>query len=351
MPKFPPYVWPRKAIGVRATRWKNTLVFLAFAACLLIIALPVYFSSFYPYGFQTSLKGHTDFILSVAFSADGKMIATGSRDATARIWDAATRRERSLLRGHVDDVNSVAFSPDSKSVATASRDGTVKIWDLGSAQVRTTLREHARPSVDGTPLPANCVLFSPDGGILASGGGDYTVRLWDAATARERALLEGHRAAVIGLAASCEGNLLASRSEDGTIKIWDMVAGKELRTLKTEFLGSSLCNAMAVAPGGSTLAANTPSGVTFWDMKTGEVLGVADKIRRVYSIAYSPHGTVLAVNTERTGLTFYDTTTLKKLATWHVGGARPIAFSPDGKTLAAGNYDMLQLWDTGRIAK
>jgi hypothetical protein len=160
---------------------------------------------------------------ALAVTADGKALAAAVGQ-TVRVFDPARSKEIATLKGHRRTVVSLAFSPDGKTLASGDRGGALKLWDMASGK-ETALGEHRWWVL--------CVAFSPDGKILASGSDDSTdrLRLWDVATGKHTAF-QGHSGSVYSVAFSRDGKTLTSGSTDGTVKLWEVPGGKNTATLE-----------------------------------------------------------------------------------------------------------------------
>ena len=165
------------------------------------------------------LRARTRFVISVAFSPDGTLLALGHDDGTITLWDVATRQPASQpLTGHKGPVSSITFSPDGHTLASSSWDTTIILWDVAT-------RKRLAPPLTGDPSPVESIAFSPDSTILASGYKDTdTVILWDVARHQQVGPpLTGHRGSTVtSIAFSPDGNTLASGAKDDTIILWDI---------------------------------------------------------------------------------------------------------------------------------
>jgi WD40 repeat protein len=300
---------------------------------------------------------------------------------SAQVPKPAPIKQHDVLTGHTKAVLTVAFSADGKVLASGSRGGTIRLWDVRTGKVTLTLSD---PSTD---LP--CLAFSPDGRTLATSVyGGKRINLLDVETGKDRAILEGHRAAVHSLACSPDGKTLASASLDGTARLWDLKTGEEQATLgrldeklilwleKTDRkqpaveLGGmrfrtvsfdSLWGAelsVSFSPDSKTLAYVSNGRIILWDVKTGkERTSLKANTNRLRCVAYSPDGKTLASGGADNPVQLWDVKTGKEKTTlkghnkaviaWPPSpNGAVLAFSPDVKTLASGgDVNAIILWD------
>jgi len=288
---------------------------------------------------RNRLEGRSDSVSSVAFSTDGKTIASGNRDNSVKLWDVARGEEIATLNGHSDPAMRVVFSPDGKTLASASADKTVKLWDVTTGQVINTLNGH-NDVVDS-------VVFSPDGKTLASGSWDKTVKLWDVATGKAIAILNGHSAMVFSVGFSPDGKTLASGSDDKSVKLWDVATGKAITTLNGH---SAMVFSVGFSPDGKTLASGSgDKTIKLWDVTTGKAIttlnGHSDAI---WSVVFSSDGKTLASGSGDKSVKLWDVATGKAITALngHSDLVNSVAFTPDGKMIASGSRDnSVKLWD------
>ncbi len=284
-------------------------------------------------------QGHTDWVRSVVFSAEGQTLVSGSDDQTMRLWDVNTGRCLKILAGHASRVASVGLSFDGRTLASSSEDGMVRLWDAQTGQCCKTLQGHTKQ--------VWTVAFSPDGYTVASGSEDQTIRLWDISTGECLKTLAGHTNWVWSVIFSPDGCTLASGSHDQTTKLWDISTGQCLKTLQghTNWVWS-----VAFSPDGQTLATGSEDQtIRLWNISTGQCLKTLQgHINRIWSVAFSPDGRTLASGSDDLTLKLWDVSIEQCLKTLqgHSKKIYSVAFTPDGQILASsGDEPVVRLWD------
>jgi WD40 repeat protein len=295
-----------------------------------------------------TLKGHTGWVGGVAFSPDGKALATASADGTVKFWDAATGKELATLKAHDDIVAAVAFSKDGTRFATASFDGTAKVWTTAKRELVHTLR--------GARGALLTVAFNPNGRALAAGGIDGRVRVWelDGKQEPDGRVQRTHGSWVNALAYRPDGEGLASVSSDNEVRFNPSIG--KLVTVRPRL---AEVRSVAYSPDGKLLATGTRYGVTkVWDEAGDEVATLKGKhTGDVWGVAFSHDGKLLAVGdgdwNKPSDIVLYDTTTWKERARLkHTNEVLCVAFHPKRLILAAGAWDKaVKVWDLTDLLK
>ena len=365
---------------------------------------------------RMTLNGHAGFfetdqdekeaeIRMLAFTQDGKTLASGSEDETVLLWNTENGTKQATLRGHKEVITTVAFSVDGKTVASGDANKRIKVWDVRTERERATLRRHKNT--------INALTFAPEGtshysGCLASGSADGTIRFWDPENGQELAIFTaGHTEWVKAVAFTEDGTTLASAAFNGTVEVWNLRTAQELITFTeaesdlTETVAFSLDGTHFISRGRSGTIVFDPYGwgsrgghfqqgfkVQLWKITSGEELqgpwqdgadprdpfvfspdnkviatrdlrdirrwnlNTGDEIFPFHTITpfpkklmFSSNGTLLAVYGIHGTPQVWDVDTQRALPTFTTERASGVAFSPDDAILALGHTGSISLWN------
>jgi WD40 repeat protein/transcriptional regulator with XRE-family HTH domain len=330
--------------------------------------------------------GHTDLIYGIAFSPDGRFVATASTDTTIRLWDLANGETTRIFSGHSDDVGGVTFSPDGKYIATASFDRTARVWDVATGETVQIFQHPARLefgpafSPDGKYLLTGCndesarlwevatgklihefvghskpvygVEFSPDGETIATASGDRTARLWDVSTGEQLQVLEGHEAGVDFTQFSPDGRTVATSGDDHSIRLWEVASGEQVRLLAGH---QDWVQALAFSPDGKyLLSGSNDRTARLWDVQIGQLLHTFNHPQVVESVAFSPNGAYIATggNDKIARVWNLQSGLWDMQLKSHTSAVNYASFSSDGdRILTASDDGTVKLWNatTGQV--
>jgi WD40 repeat protein len=292
-----------------------------------------------------TLKGHSGWVTTMAFSPDGQRLATGSWDQTVKLWEVSTGEQLTTVAKKNKEIQALAFSRDGRWLATENSSNTVTLRDAATGQEVRVLPSDKPLG----PLGSNWVYsisFSPDGRWLATGVDEKTVRMWDVNTGTKLRDFTTSRRRITYIAFSPDSRLLASGDDDKTIRIWDVASGDELRKLSGH---RKSIYAVAFSPNGRLLAsASGDKTVRLWDVDSGrEIHSLTGHGSVVTSLAFSPDGRWLVSGSWDKTVKIWEVETGREVRTLsgHDQPVYSVAFDSRGRWLASGSEDgTIKIW-------
>ncbi|WP_341530191.1 NB-ARC domain-containing protein [Nostoc sp. UHCC 0302] len=312
------------------------------------------------------LQGHTSGVRCVRYSPDGQLLASGCRDGSIQLWSNylshdqypnshAINSSAKLLHGHADFVWNIAFSPDGRLLVSGGRDGTLRLWNVQDGQSIYVLEGHTH-DVYGLAISA-------DNQLLISTGEDQTVRLWHLQSGRNLKTLRGYTGGVHSLSLSADGQLLASSGQNETIQVWHLQPDGNLssyhpyETFSSPTSRISSFSNVSFSPDGQTLAINRhDESIALWNIQTGHLDRWSGHNASIWTVLFSPTGQIVASSSYDCTVRLWDVQTHHCLYVLHghQSAIRAIAFDPSGQWLASGSFDFtIRLWDvqTGECSR
>ena len=328
------------------------------------------------------LKGHTNRVIAISISPDGKHLATASDDTTARLWDIATGQTIRTFTGHTDGVEEIAFSPDGKNLVTISNDQTIRLWDVATGQtlkiipatgvydvafspggrfIVTSATDPHDPRIwdvtTGLPVhvlnghtgPTTMVAYSPDGKYVLTGSMDNTARLWDAATG-EQVMVFTCPAGIDAVGFTPDGKFVLTGSEDDTTRLWNASTGQMVRKFPNNEPPGNWINNLTVSPDGKYLVTvSYDRTARLWDLATGQFIRYFGGRQAVLeAVKFTPDGRQVVIAGDDNVVRIWSMQTFQggMVFSGHTASLREVAFSPDGKLVVTASEDhTARIWD------
>ena len=287
-----------------------------------------------------TFSGHSDIVSSLAWSQDGKRVASGSFDTTVQVWDATTGNNLLVYQGHANKVTTVMYSYDNVRLASGSVDATVQIWDAATGAHLLTYDAHK--------YPVRTLAWStkPINSSIASGGSDNEVHVWDIATQATHYIYKGHTQAINQISWSTDGSHIASASADATVQVWSPSTGERSLNYRGH---KQEVRTVQWTPDGTFIASGGLDGVVqVWNSSTGQLaLAYKGHTAPINQITWSPDSKYVASASDDGTVHVWNAFTGARVLVYrgHSSGALAVAWSPDNTSVASGSNDMtVQVW-------
>jgi WD40 repeat protein len=311
---------------------------------------------------QAAWKGHAKEVNRLAFSPDGKTVASLGGDGVVKLWDVNGSKERATLRLPRTTIVGCGYGADGKTLITVSADGMIKVWDTTTTRVKSSVSLRLRDAVILGTFAADGKVLATTTGNLARGGAPGEVQLWDVARAKKRGALTGHEMFTTFLTFSADGKKLATAGEryvgvdapsgnptQTDVKLWNLANGKDLGTMPLGAVAAFSPDNKLLATSCTEGKAVKPTGFAkLWDLGTGKEKGaLKGHTSYLTALAFSLDGKLLASASADKTVKLWDVAAVKELATLkgHTGAVNAVAFSPDGQMLVTAGADRtVRLW-------